>query len=260
MNIVRTMIVILCVCGSLPGIERPAKPDTVTVSGRVTDFAGTPLAGADVMLLDSEFEPVAAVTTDQDGAYSLDVARGRYGHLFACKDYRERYLEYWAWNLTALDDMTVNARIDRLELYAMNAFVPQGTSPSWIVYFRPMSLTKATGFMERAKTGEDAEALKSTGVADIAPSLEPTEVTATVDGAGVKLLELSRVREAGGKDTMGLPLVAYLIHIDAPEGGLGSGSRRICITLDDTELEESGEACVFWTPELPCVSASSEQS
>jgi len=212
----------------------------VTITGRVTDFAGAPLAGADVALLTHQFAEQAKTTTDRDGRYSLEVVRGARGHLFACRDYQKQNLEFWAWNLEADHDLVIDARVHRLELYAMNAFVPQGGTPSWLVYFRPMSLTRATEFLANPESGG--------GVVDIAPALVAGEVSATVDGVAAPVLEISRVLEAGGSDTGGRPLVAYLIQIAAPEGGPGSATRKICVELHDSELEESGEGCVFWKP------------
>jgi hypothetical protein len=212
----------------------------VTITGRVTDFTGAALAGADVRFLGQRFDERASTTTDRNGGYSLEVDRGARGHLIACKDYRTKNLEFWAWNLEADHDLVVDARVHRLELYAMNAFVPQGSTPSWFVFFRPMSLTRATEFM--------AAGTPRGPVADIAPALDLEEITATVDGAAAPVLEMNRVLEAGGPDTGGFPLVAYLIQIAAPEGGPGSSTRKICVELHDSELEEAGEGCVFWSP------------
>jgi hypothetical protein len=234
------LLVHLASCGAFaagaPAVEGPA----VTISGRVTDFSGVPLEGADVVFLSRGFAELAATTTGPNGRYSLEVDRGARGHLIACRDYREKNLEFWAWNIEANGDLTIDARVHRLELYAMNAFAPQGGTPSWFVYIRPMSLTKAIEFMT-------ADAHRGP-VADIAPEIDPEEVSAAVDGVETPVLEMSRVLEAGGKDTGGLPLVAYLIQIAAPDGDLGTGTRRICVELRDAELEESGEGCVFWAP------------
>jgi len=69
--------------------------------------------------------------------------RNVYSHVLLT-NYKKENLEYWAWNIPAYSDLEINTRIDGLEVYAMNAWVPQGAVPSFQIYFRPMSLKRTT--------------------------------------------------------------------------------------------------------------------
>jgi len=69
--------------------------------------------------------------------------------MWACKDYAVENLEYWAWNIMAYQDLEINPCIDGLEVYAVNAWIPQGGMPSVQIYFRPMSLKRLKQLSQR---------------------------------------------------------------------------------------------------------------
>jgi len=98
----------------------------VKIFGRVTDFEGQPIKGVMVFLKDTRFEDVATAKSDEDGRYSLIAPKGRYMALAAVKHYMIKFLEYWAWNIPANQDLEINPSIDRMEVYAINAWTPQG--------------------------------------------------------------------------------------------------------------------------------------
>ncbi len=93
--------------------------------------------------------------------------------MYICKDYAVKNLEYWAWNVLAYHDVEIDARIDGLEVYAINAWMPQGATPSMQIYFRPMSLRRVKEFSQRLgiKFPPSREELRSLKVIDIAPRL-----------------------------------------------------------------------------------------
>jgi len=72
---------------------------------------------------------------DANGFYKLRVPNGGYLALMACKDYKIKNLEYWAWNMPAFKDLEINSQIDGLVIYAMNCLIPQTQIPSWMIYF-----------------------------------------------------------------------------------------------------------------------------
>ena len=215
-------------------------PDSVMISGRVTDFKGQPIDGASVELKDSRFETVAKTVSGKDGRYALAAAKGQYMALLAVKDYQVRFLEYWAWAVPAERDLEINPRFDRLEVYAINAWRPQGGYPSYQVYFRPMSLTRV---VKKVTEAGGMENLGKFPVLDIAPELTTKDILVTVDGQPVKILKVNKVREAVGPSQ---DMIAYVIQTDLPEKDSAPEYSLITITLTDTETGEMGEGAVFF--------------
>ena len=85
---------------------------------------------------------MAKAVSGKDGRYSLAASKGQYMALLAVKDYQVKFLEYWAWAVPAERDLEINPRFDRLEVYAINAWRPQGAYPSYQIYFRQMNPTR----------------------------------------------------------------------------------------------------------------------
>lgn len=226
----------------------------VEVFGKVTDFDNNPLQDAVVEIKNDRFEAVYKARTNVEGEYRIRVKRGLYLALMACKDYKTKYLEYWAWNVPAYQDLQFNPRIGGIEVYAMNAFSPQGAYPSLLIYFRPMSLI-------RSQRLEGVRAIKRIGVIDISPVLSKDDIQVRINGRPVEMLEVNRVKEyADGIYSMiaylvqlTLPkrsIIAYLIQSALPveklENKGDSGFFRVDVTLKDTQTGERGEGCCFW--------------
>ena len=163
----------------------------VKITGRVTDFEGRPVEGAAVELKNSRFENAAEGVSDKDGRYALTVPRGTYMALASVKDYQVKSLEYWAWNVPAEQDLEINPRFDRLEVYGINAWHPHGGYPSYQIYFRPMSLTRTIKAVQDAGGMDNLGKLK---VIDIAPELTADNIQVTIDGQPVTVLQLNKVR------------------------------------------------------------------
>jgi hypothetical protein len=226
----------------------------ILIFGKVTDFDNNLLQGALVEIKNDHFKAIYKAHTNDKGEYKILVEKGLYLALAVFKDYKTRYLEYWAWNVPAFEDLQFSPRIGGIEVYAMNAFLPQGAYPSVVIYFRPMSLA-------RYKNMTDAKALKKSDVIDISPNLSKDDIELKINGTPVKILELNRVKEyAGGISSMiaylvqsTMPrksIIAYLIQSALPLGrneskGISRYS-RIDVTLTDSETGERGEGCLFW--------------
>lgn len=67
-------------------------------------------------------------------------------------DEADMRLEFWAWNLPAYDDMELDIRYDKLELYGTNVISEYGGRKELLIYTRPMSVTKSIDF-SRLMTG-----------------------------------------------------------------------------------------------------------
>lgn len=213
-----------------------------TISGRVMDFQDRPIQGATVELKNLRFETVAKAVADIDGNYSLSAPKGDYMALAAVKDYQTKYLEYWAWNIPLDRDIEINPRFDRLEVYAVNAWRPQGAYPSYQIYFRPMSLTRVT---KKVVEAGGMEGLGKLPVIDISPNLAAKDIVVTIDGEVVRVLEVNRVREAAGPNQY---MFGYVIQTDLPEKPLGNDYIVITITITDSETGEMGEGSLFFKP------------
>ena len=209
--------------------------EKVKVFGKVTDFEGAPVEGGEVSIRDSSFSPVVQTKTNDQGDYELFVEKGKYMALFACKDYMVHNLEYWAWNLIIKEDTEINARIDKLEVYAINAYKLQGTV-GFFIYFRPMSLTKVKAL------GGNREEIERMALVDVAPALTKDSICVNIDGEEVEVLGLTQVIEI----TSGPKLHAYLVQTSLPENWQARDFLRICVTLTDSENGDQGEGCLFW--------------
>lgn len=101
----------------------------IVISGIVTDFDNNPLQGALVEIKNDHFEAVYKAHTNDKGEYRILVEKSVYLALVAYKDYKTKYLEYWAWNVPAYEDSQISPRIGEIEVYAMNAFPASGSLP-----------------------------------------------------------------------------------------------------------------------------------
>lgn len=198
-----------------------------TISGLVTDFDDNPLEGATVELKYFNFEAVFKTYSDAQGKYQIHAKKGDYLALAAYKDYKKRFLEYWAWHLPAGRDLNLNPRIGGIELYAMNGFIPQGAMPSLFVYFRPMSL-------KRYKMQKDS--------VDIGPELSSDDVKIVINGVPVELVGMNRLKETIDPNRN---MKAYLVQSTLPEDWGKLDYLRVSVTIVDQETGEKGEGCIF---------------
>ncbi len=222
----------------------PLAAAQATIRGRVTDFEGRPIAGAEVYLMTAAFNPAAKAVTAADGSYAIAAEAGTYMALAATKDYYTKSLEYWAWNVPAFGELEINPRIDRLEVYALNAWRPQGAYPSLQIYFRPMSLLRTKAAADKAG-GKDK--LYGLPLIDISPRLEAKDIAVKVGGEAVDILRISPVKEVSGP---GRDMNAYLIQTTLPKNA-GTGEWVVIdVTLTDAESGEKGEGRLYMAKPL----------
>jgi hypothetical protein len=212
----------------------------VTISGKVTDFNKHPIEGADVVLLDDLFSPVTQTTSDARGDYALQAEPGRYNALFAAKDYKTGNLEYWAWNVPATGNLTINPKIDGLELYALNAFMPQGGLPSLFVYFRPMSLSR---YNATVKPEPKDKKQPETVLYDISPRLTKEDIKIKIGTEDAKVIEVNNIKEQTGNFEA---MPAYLVQCVFPSDPESLKFVPVEITITDPETQETGSACIYW--------------
>ena len=217
--------------------------DSVRIYGQVTDFNGVAIDSVSVRLKNKDFVNLYETVTDKNGNYSLTVLKNSYYCLYAIRlvDYAKTKLEYWAWNIPAFHDLEINPKYERMEVYIMNAFEPQ-VSPheTYMVYFRPMSLTKSHKLEGKRDVKEvEKTAIANKGVMDIAPEAITTEeLTVHINGQKSEVVGINKVKEYA----RGAFMYGYLIQIKKPTGTnyLYDDYDLISIQLHSEETDEYG--------------------
>ena len=133
--------------------------------------------------------------------------------------------------------MEINPKYDRLEVYAINAFEPQkGPFNTYMVYFRPMSLTKALKLPKKL----------TADTINIAPNTITTdELSVAINGHPAKVLTIDKMREYNRN---GRYMYSYMLQILKPDDALASpiptelasGFDKISIILHSKETDEYG--------------------
>ena len=221
--------------------------EQVKVYGKVTDFNGTPLSGAEVRLMNDKFEDIHVTYTDDQGNYEIKAEKGVYFHFYACKDYKVNYLEYWAGNIPIFDDMELNAQIDGLEIYSLTAFRVKWGFPQLMLYFRPMSLKRAN---ELEKIGninfKEKIVDESIKIIDIAPELTKEDIEVHVNGEKSEVYQVNKVLEYGSE---GQSIYSYLVHVSLNKDVNKFEYNKVHLSLFDRKTGERGEGSVFWKEE-----------
>ena len=211
----------------------PLFSQMVTIKGKVTDFSGKPIVSAMIEAKTNLFEMKYHTFSDKNGNYSLNVEAGTYIGISCVRmaDYGQSNLEFWAWNVPAHDNMTINMRYDRLEVYGLNVFKIQGAHRGYTIYCRPMSLTRYLAWERNPSP-----------LLNIAPDPDKMRVEVTINGSTAKVNMVEKVKEYAGKQQA----EGYVIYTD-----LGAATSKpydeIRVTITDLENGDKGEA-VYYRP------------
>jgi hypothetical protein len=217
--------------------------DSIRIYGHVTDFNAHPLDSVSVVLKNKKFENLYETLTDKNGYFSLTVLKGSYSSLYAIKlsDYGKTKLEYWAWNIPAYNDLEINPQYDRMEIYGMNAFEPQvGPFETYMVYFRPMSLTKSLKFQGKSNRKEtEKKAISNQDTIDITPnSISKDELKIQINNSLAEVVSINKIAEYA----RGAYMYGYLVQIKKPKVELKSDINfdKISVVLHSKETDEYG--------------------
>lgn len=191
--------------------------DVITISGYVTDFEGNSIDSCVVRVLHADFSVAYSTYSDSNGYYALkNIKRGKYMALFAMRI--EEYptekkvkeddmrLEYWAWNIVADRDLTINPRYHRLELYGTTAFKENGGLPVIMIYTRPMSVGKYITCLTD---------IENSRLADM--TIAPDDITfkAYIGDSPLKIRSITPIQQMAGD----MLFTTYVISVDMPELG-----------------------------------------
>lgn len=233
------------------GINTIHAQESVTISGRVTDFNGNPIDSCWVGLDYTDFSTAYETYTDKGGFYSLDnVKKGKYMSLYALriKEYprrnevpdEDKRLEFWAWNVIADRDLTINPRYHRLELYGTNAFRVEGGYKGLFIYTRPMS----TGRLLTYSKDLQLDKAKAEKEMDISVKPEFFRVKVFIDDKEVMVNSVQQVQEYVGKDNPSMG--AYIIQTELPKEKPDKPYLIIRVVAENLEYNETGENIFFY--------------
>jgi len=244
--------VILLFFFDLSGNAQNVDNNTVEISGQVTDFEGNPIDSAIVQLKHPNFSEAYSTYSDANGNYKLkDVKRGIYLAMYVIrpKEYPRRNavpqedmrLEFWAWNVIADSNLTINPRYGRLELYGLNAFMVIGGGTGIFLYVRPMSLGKLLKYETDVYTNK----AKIDELVDINVYPEYFNAEVFVNDEPVKINSIQKVEELAATENK-LAIIGYLINIDYNITKKPEKPLKIRVVGENTELNEKGENIYFF--------------
>ncbi len=196
-----------------------------TISGYVYDKTKKPVVNAKVALLNGKFEVEFSAETDDKGFYILTADSKTYPYFIAVKEYKTNYFEYWSYNVRLDRDLTLNPKIDRLEILSLIFFPSLDADNAMMIYFRPASLTM---FMA--------------GDRGIAPEIDAEDVTISINGEFCEILTLREIREIQKKGVE--PIKAYAIKTAATDLQF-NGKNMLEISVTDKN-GDYGEATLFF--------------
>lgn len=222
-----------------------------SITGWVTDYNGSPVDSCSIIIYNPDFSEALETLSDANGYYRLDsIPKGRYAAIAAMRvneyprmrqvPFEDMKLEFWAWNVILDNDLTLNIRYDKIELYGTKAFFEYGGRQELLIYTRPMSVTKVIrdpNFMD--KTAQE----KSTNVT-VAP--QHIDFKVYVDGNPIDVLS---VQHLSLPNTNGNSINddCYLIQTYLPNDIYSHFERpyEIRVVGHNKEFDEWGE-CVYY--------------
>lgn len=217
--------------------------DSVTISGRITDYDGQPLDSVSVRWQHANFSFSSTALSNKDGYYTARVKKGKYASMMAIKwdEYPwpeskraedDMRLEFWGWNFIADRDTTFDIQYHRMEAYGINVFMIRGGAPVYTIYVRPMSLKRALA----ARKNPTQNILW-------APAPDKAEVKVTINGVEAPIRLIQEVKEYIPQP--GKFFNAYLLSVDLPQKLSELPYDIFRVQLTDKETGERGEGVYF---------------
>ena len=249
-----SVVCLLDLTGCHHSTTKDKRKETVTITGRVTDFEGHPIDSCSIWWKAPSFENVMEVFTNKEGYYTARVPKGKYQSVAAIhmpsyasvamqegkldeEDYR---LEFWAWDFVADRDTTLDIRYHRMEAYGLRAFRIPGATPAYQIYVRPISLTRTLAWMKLDAKARGNEC-------QCAPHPEHLSIKVWIDGEEVPVLMKQEVKEYLSKDEY---CNAYLLTVDMPKQ-LREDLPYLTFKVELTDLEngDRGEGVYYMNKE-----------
>lgn len=211
----------------LVSISSFSQSGKITITGKVTDFNNNPIDSAIIEIKNNNSKTLYTTYSSKTGDYSMSIDEGLYFALscIRMRDYGINNLEFWAWNVQAFNNITLNIHYDKLEIYGVNVFRIQCAYPGYTIYFRPMSLTR---FLNK--------------MTDISPSIENLDLSVEINGRNVKINSVQKVSEFNNTQK----IYGFLIQTDLTDSA-NNDFDIIKIVGRDKENGDMGEAIYYQT-------------
>ncbi|UTC67674.1 MULTISPECIES: carboxypeptidase regulatory-like domain-containing protein [unclassified Treponema] len=194
------------------------------VHGVVRDKNKKPVPYAKAALLTERFEVIVSCEADENGCFSMEVESKKYPYFIASKGFHEQFLEFWGHNIDLRNDLEINPKLGKIEIFSLIFFPSLDTDNSMMIYFRPMSLRLLLG-------GEKA----------IAPELNTDDITVSINRDFYQIVNMRVISETHDKDVEPIKAYALKIMMDGIEFD-GKNKLEISIIKDD----DYGEAVLFF--------------
>lgn len=227
--------------------------DIVRISGKVTDYNGNPIDSCTVLIYNPDFSEAYETASDSQGYYCLDsIPKGRYAAIAAMRineyprlqqvSHDDMKLEFWAWNVIADRDITLNIRYDKLELYGTTAFLEYGGRQELLIYTRPMSVTKVLAYQNFVDKG-DAE---KNSIVTVEPQFMTFEVY--VDGKPLEIYSTQPLTMKNKDNSVGDD-ICYMLQVEMPQDIYShSTPYEIRVVGHNSQYNEHGESVYYLEP------------
>lgn len=227
--------------------------DMVKISGIVTDYKGHPVDSCTVLIYNPDFTEAYETTSNAQGYYSLDsIPKGKYAAIAAMRinEYprmlqvapEDMKLEFWAWNVIANRDITLNIRYGKLELYGTTAFLEYGGRQELLVYTRPMSVTKVLAYQNFV---DKADAEKNS-IVTVEPQYMSFEVFA--DGKPLEIYSVQPLSLRDKNNSVGNDN-CYLLQVELPKDIYSHETPyEIRVVGHNSQYDEYGESVYYLEP------------
>lgn len=235
-------------------LQAQTATDSVTISGRVTDYEGQPIDSCSLFWQTPSFDDAAQAMTDADGRYSIRIPRGKYQSMGALRmdtyphtpqgsalPAADQRLEFWAWDFIADRDTTLDIRYHRMEVYGLRVFRIPGAMPC----YQQMEASQAqhaqdVSNIEQGAARDDARAVR------LAPTLDRLKATVWIDGEEVPILMKQEIKEYFSADEWGN---AYLLTVDRPKQDTDLPYHVFKVELEDLDNGDRGEGLYYMEKE-----------
>lgn len=201
----KTILFLFMFLGSenyMPKKENANQLDYFEISGVISTYDNTPIDSCLVQIRNKKNEILYSTHTNEKGEYLLNIPKGKYACLIAVREdaYLEKTLEFWCWNIILTEDRVINGKCGKMEVYAVNIFKEQYGVPGYLVYFRPMSLTRFKNMKEKDS------------VSTVMPDLKKNDVKVTKNGIKLNILSIRKMELFLDESTK---LYAYIVHVES---------------------------------------------
>ncbi|HCQ90484.1 MAG TPA: hypothetical protein DIU45_13065, partial [Clostridium sp.] len=201
--------------------------------GRVTYFDGTPVKNP-MVLTNNDIKVIG----NEEGYYEVCLAEKEEYIAIFNKDYSKEALECWLYDVNLIEDMELDVRIDKFEIYRLHGWYGEH---SINIHFVPMSLTKVLENMKYISNESD-------GNDDIWPEVSEEDIKVYIGDIEQKIVAFKEVEdflyyEDKGKTSR----PAYLISV-ARETMVNDVIKVVInnkALKDNKEIIEKGESYYF---------------